>query len=140
MIKRITKRDLVLAVLRGKKLTMYEVADHCRQFNIMSFQNAKDAMNSMAYSKVIIKVGEKPNPAFYNGGHPIVSVYAINEDKPRERVGGYRPSKKQKEKGYPHRGLARTNVSPDFRRKMMVKNSPLVMLYAKELQLTKEML
>ena len=140
MIKRITNRDLVLAILREKQLTMYEIADHCRKFNIMSFQKAKDACNSMAYSKVIIKVGEKPNPAFYNGGHPIVSVYAINEDRPRERVGGYRPSKKAKVSDYPHRGLARSNMSPDIRRKTMLKYAPMTLMFSKELKLSKEML
>ena len=140
MIKPMSKRDKVLSVLKGKQLSMYEVADHCRKYSILSFQNAKDAMNSMAYSKVIIKVGEKPNPAFYNGGHPIVAVYAINEDRPRGRIGGYRPPKEPKVKGYPHRGLARSNMSPDIRRKTMVKYAPMSFLFAKELKLTKEML
>ena len=135
-----SKRDKVLSVLKGKKMTMFEVATYCQDNGIVSFQNAKDAMNSMAYSKVVIKVGEKPNPNLKNGGHPMVTVFAINEDKPREKVGGYRPPKEPKIKGYPHRGLARSNISPYFRRKMMVKNTPLVLLYAKELKLTKEML
>jgi hypothetical protein len=132
--KPLSNREMVLYVLKDREMTINEIAEYCQKHSLLAYQKAKDAVGSMYRTGWLIKAGEKLNTAKKNGGCPMLIIYKVNTNRNLEE------NRKTTNGEYKHKGLAKARMSPDYRRKLIAIHQPLSFLYAKELQLTKDML
>ena len=124
---KLTKREIVKGVIGDKEMSLFEIIDFCRDYNLLDAQSVRNTVNNLFTTGLLIKVGEIEKPKDkHHAGKGTIFVYKLTEH--TDYI------KRQ------FKGLTKPDIKPKEIRSLMVKANPLTMMYANELKLSKDLL
>ena len=113
-----SKRDIIKKIMSDKAMTLYDILKHCD--GLISDKDARNTVNNMNTARVLTVVGTRPKE-HAGGGNKFVYVYKLRDDLDVPKT--------------ERKGLCNPKLSINRRKELIVKNNPMMYLYAKELNL-----